>query len=225
MKEKTLERSIISPAYAIAALVFFIGLAVYVYFSVSVAMKRGIFPITDYIIQAAGLFFLVNFCKATYEYELTDDALIINEKSLFSNKHFEIPYEEINGLHYFKNKLIKPISYRYTYRMYSKLDGRTIWSLVYNIPGKKGNKTGRILMKASEEFLETFAARVPDRIRISEAEVVAYTYKREEMRLRQEGYFEDVPETDVKDAARQLEQVADTEEHKSKGSKTADKEA
>lgn len=220
MKEKTTERSIISPAYAVAALVFFIGLAVYIYFSVSVAMKHHIFPITDYIIQAVALFFLVNFTKATYEYELTDTALLIREKSLFSNKNFEISYDEINGLHYFKNKLIKPISYRYTYRMYSKLDGRTIWSLVYNIPGKKSNKNGRILLKASQEFLEAFSARVPGRICISEAEVVAYTYKREEMRLRAEGYFEDVPEADVAEATRQLEQVADTKRHVEKEKKT-----
>lgn len=84
-------------------------------------------------------------------------------------------YKDIFGVHHFKNQLMKPATYRYTRHMYSQLDNREIWSLLYDIG--EVEKIGRIMMTGSAAFWHEFSLRLPDRVAIPQEEVIAYVYQ------------------------------------------------
>lgn len=205
MKRKYTEYSIMSPGYAIIALVFFIGIAVMTFLTVSLASKQQAVPLTDYIMEAAAFIILLKIVRSRYVYELTEDELVLTEQGLFREKVLHIAYGNMIGLHYFKNQLFKPLSYRYTYRMYSKLDGRTIWSLVYTIEASKKIKYGRILIKGSDEFFNAFETSLPGKVKVKEAEVVANAYKQQELDLRAAGELAHVPTLDITETAKRVD--------------------
>lgn len=70
---------------------------------------------------------------------------------------------------------MKPATYRYTRHMYSQLDNREIWSLLYDIG--EVEKIGRIMMTGSAAFWHEFSLRLPDRVAIPQEEVIAYVYQ------------------------------------------------
>ena len=111
---------------------------------------------------------------------------------------------DLRVLEQIKNQLMKPVTYRYTYHQYAKMDNRPIWSLLYDIGSTQ--KVGRVLMKASEDFWKEFEKRMPGQIRIPQEEVVALTYKSIEKKLREQGYFKDHPEMDFEEGIKQLRQ-------------------
>ena len=122
----------------------------------------------------------------------------------WTKQELSIAYDDIFGVHHFKNQLMKPVTYRYTYHQYAKMDNRPIWSLLYDIGSTQ--KVGRVLMKASEDFWKEFEKRMPGQIRIPQEEVVALTYKSIEKKLREQGYFKDHPEMDFEEGNKQLRQ-------------------
>lgn len=165
---------------------------------------NGRVPVIDIGMQAALLWWLLDtlYCKTTYRLE--DDGLYMLKTGVGHKKELRIPYDEIFGVHHFKNQLMKPVTYRYTFHQYAKLDNRPIWSLLYDIGSDK--KVGRVLMKASEEFWKEFEKRMPGQIRIPQEEVVAFTYKAIEKKLRDQGYFKEHPEMTFEEGIKQLRQ-------------------
>ena len=57
-----------------------------------------------------------------------------------------------------------------------------------------------------EEFWKEFEKRMPGQIRIPQEEVVTFTYKGMEKKLREQGYFKEHPEMDFEEGIKQLRQ-------------------
>lgn len=161
-------------------------------------------PVIDLGMQAAILWWLLDTVLTKTVYRLEKDRLYMLKTGVGHKKELSIPYEDIFGVHHFKNQLMKPVTYRYTFHQYSKLDNRPIWSLLYDIDSDK--KVGRVLMKASEDFWKEFERRMPGQIRIPQEEVVTFTYKAMEKKLRDQGYFKEHPEMSFEEGIKQLRQ-------------------
>lgn len=161
-------------------------------------------PVIDLGMQAALLWWLLDTTLTKTVYRLEKDRLYMLKTGVGHKKELSIPYEKIFGVHHFKNQLMKPVTYRYTFHEYAKLDNRPIWSLLYDIDSDK--KVGRVLMKASEEFWKEFERRMPGQIRIPQEEVITFTYKAMEKKLRDQGYFQEHPEMSFEEGIKQLRQ-------------------
>lgn len=132
------------------------------------------FPVIDSGLQIAILWWFLDTLLTRTTYRLEDDALLMVKRGVGHKQIIRIPYSDIFGVHHFKNQLMRPMSYRYTFHQYSRLDNRPIWCLLYDIGSAK--KAGRILMKGSEPFWRAFAKKMPGQIRIPQEEVVNYAY-------------------------------------------------
>lgn len=168
------------------------------------AFVRGYVPFVDMGLQLLILWYLTDILRTRTTYTLTEDGLLLVKQGLTKRKELMIPYGDIFGVHHFKNQLMKPVTYRYTFHWYSKLDNRPIWSLLYDIGSEQ--KVGRVMMKASEPFWKEFEKRLPGQIRITQEEVITFTYKAMEKKLRERGYFKEHPEMDFEEGIHQLRQ-------------------
>ena len=190
--------------YMIPAVLGFILWAAYVCWTGYWGIVHGRVPVIDIGIQIAILWWLLDTVLTKTVYRLEDDGLYMLKTGVGHKKEIIIPYDEIYGVHHFKNQLMKPVTYRYTFHEYAKMDNRPIWSLLYDIGSTQ--KVGRVLMKASEEFWKEFEKRMPGQIRIPQEEVVTFTYKGMEKKLREQGYFKEHPEMDFEEGIKQLRQ-------------------
>ena len=161
--------------YLILSGIGFLALAGYAARLVWVHTTFHVVPLQGIIILLVALGFLISVVTAKCTYILREDELMIIKKSIFKKQELHVPYKEIFGVHHFKNQLMKPATYRYTYHMYNHLDNREIWSLLYDIGDLE--KVGRIMMTGSAAFWHEFSLRLPDRIGIPQEEVVAYVYQ------------------------------------------------
>ncbi|MDY6084114.1 MAG: hypothetical protein SPI25_02515 [Dialister sp.] len=192
-----------SPYMIVMALLFLLW-AAYVGWTSYWGIMRGYVPFVDIGLQVLILWYLTDILRTRTTYTLRDDGLLLVKQGLTKRKELLIPYDDIFGVHHFKNQLMKPVTYRYTFHWYSKLDNRPIWSLLYDIGSEQ--KVGRVLMKAAEPFWKKFEQRLPGQIRITQEEVVAFTYKAMEKKLRERGYFKEHPEMDFEEGIQQLRQ-------------------
>lgn len=190
--------------YSIAAAIGFILWAAYVCCTGYWGIMKGRLPVIDIGMQLAILWWLLDTVRTKTVYRLEKDRLYMLKTGLWRKQELSIAYDDIFGVHHFKNQLMKPVTYRYTYHQYAKMDNRPIWSLLYDIGSTQ--KVGRVLMKASEDFWKEFEKRMPGQIRIPQEEVVALTYKSIEKKLREQGYFKDHPEMDFEEGIKQLRQ-------------------
>lgn len=190
--------------YMIPAVLGFILWATYVCWTGYWGIVHGRVPVIDIGIQIAILWWLLDTVLTKTVYRLEDDGLYMLKIGVGHKKEIIIPYDEIYGVHHFKNQLMKPVTYRYTFHEYAKMDNRPIWSLLYDIGSTQ--KVGRVLMKASEEFWKEFEKRMPGQIRIPQEEVVTFTYKGMEKKLREQGYFKEHPEMDFEEGIKRLRQ-------------------
>lgn len=161
--------------YLIISGIGFIALAGYAARLAWVYTTFGVFPLQGVIILLMALLFLIHIITSKCIYTLKDDEIEIVKKSIFKKKELHIPYEKIFGVHHFKNQLMKPATYRYTYHMYNHLDNREIWSLLFDIGELE--KIGRIMMTGSAAFWHECSLRIPDRVGIPQEEVIAYMYR------------------------------------------------
>ena len=190
--------------YSIAAAIGFILWAAYVCWTGYWGIMKGRLPVIDIGMQLAILWWLLDTVRTKTVYRLEKDRLYMLKTGLWRKQELSIAYDDIFGVHHFKIQLMKPVTYRYTYHQYAKMDNRPIWSLLYDIGSTQ--KVGRVLMKASEDFWKEFEKRMPGQIRIPQEEVVALTYKSIEKKLREQGYFKDHPEMDFEEGIKQLRQ-------------------
>ncbi|HBK28024.1 MAG TPA: hypothetical protein DDY92_05710 [Dialister sp.] len=190
--------------YIIVAAIGFILWAAYVAWTAYWGIMKSRVPVIDIGMQIAILWWLLDTVMTKTVYRLEENQLYMLKTGLGHKQELKIAYEDIFGVHHFKNQLMKPVTYRYTFHQYAKMDNRPIWSLLYDIGSTQ--KVGRVLMKASEDFWKEFEKRMPGQIRIPQEEVVALTYKSMEKKLREQGYFKDHPEMDFEEGIEQLRQ-------------------
>ena len=190
--------------YIITAVIGFLLWIPYVGWTAYWGFMKGRVPVIDIGMQIAILWWLLDTVLTKTVYRLEKDGIYMLKQGVGHKQELRIAYDDIFGVHHFKNQLMKPVTYRYTFHQYAKLDNRPIWSLLYDIGSTQ--KVGRVLMKASEEFWKEFEKRMPGQIRIPQEEVVALTYKSMEKKLREQGYFKDHPEMDFEEGIEQLRQ-------------------
>ena len=128
--------------------------------------------LAEYFIEIMAIIVMVKQAVSRYTYILTDTKLVIEENSIFRNRHFEVDYNMIDGVFKFERELLTNIKYRYKYRKCSTSDPRPIWSLVYSIVDGNKVKNGRLLLKADDRFFEILEKHVPGRIRVPQADIV-----------------------------------------------------
>ena len=145
--------------YSIAAAIGFILWAAYVCWTGYWGIMKGRLPVIDIGMQLAILWWLLDTVRTKTVYRLEKDRLYMLKTGLWTKQELSIAYDDIFGVHHFKNQLMKPVTYRYTYHQYAKMDNRPIWSLLYDIGSTQ--KVGRVLMKASEDFWKEFEKRMP----------------------------------------------------------------
>lgn len=204
MKPVFTDHSILYRPYLGIMALGYLALAAYAGWTWHHALALGRLPnVADMGLQIAIFFFLLNYILMRTEYRLEEKEIVMVKKGILSRKEVRLSYDQIDGVHHFKNQLMKPMTYRYSFRMYAALDNRPIWALIYNI-NENSSKVGRVLMKGSEAFWQAFEDRLPGKIRVTQEEVIANTYKHMEKVLRSQGYFQGQKEMDVKEGVEQL---------------------
>lgn len=164
------------PYWGVVAAIL-VGVIPYIIWTWSEAAARGIIPWVDGALQVAILWYLIDIVTLRVEYRVEDTELVmIKHHLLWHKRTLRIPYADIFGVHHFKNQLMKPVTYRFTYHMYSKMDNRHIWSLLYKYKDST-KKVGRVLMKGSEDFWLALEDKLPGRVRVPQEEVLSYAFK------------------------------------------------
>lgn len=126
------------------------------------------------------IFVLVERAQAKYIVEMDQAVLRFRKKSLLGRAQHEVPYQNILGIYRYHPQLLGVIKFRRTYRMNSSLDNRIVWVLAYEATGDKGKKENRrIFFKASESMLADLAEKLPNRVKISEQQVVMEALQRD----------------------------------------------
>ena len=122
------------------------------------SISVGHILIAEYFIEIMALIVIVKQAVSRYTYILTDSEFIIKEKSFFRNRTFSVKYDDIDGIYPYNRDFLTNLRYRYKYRKCSTSDDRPIWFMVYSITKGKKVQYGR----------------VPNRVRVPEADVVFY---------------------------------------------------
>ena len=176
MKHIVTDQSTLHKPYLYILLAVCLAAAGYTGLTIRYIISRGLIPWMDVVTLVIVWLFLAVIGLTRAEYRLEDKAVVMTVRNPLRTRRVTVPYSAINGVHPFKVQLVKNVFYRYTFRLYSYLDNRTIWSMIFTIPGK--DKNARVLMKASETFWEALEAKCPGKIRITQDEAVTNTYIR-----------------------------------------------
>lgn len=136
--------------------------------------------LAEYFIELATIMVLVKNAVSSYTYILTDSAFVIEEKSVFRKRHFEVPYELIDGVYQFRQEFMGQLQFRYKYRKCSTSDPRPVYAMAYAIINGNKVKHGRCLLKAEDAFFEELEKHVPGRVRVPQEEVVFYAVVRKD---------------------------------------------
>ena len=110
--------------YSIAAAIGFILWAAYVCWTGYWGIMKGRLPVIDIGMQLAILWWLLDTVRTKTVYRLEKDRLYMLKTGLWRKQELSIAYDDIFGVHHFKNQLMKPVTYRYTYHQYAKMDNR-----------------------------------------------------------------------------------------------------
>lgn len=108
-----------------------------------------------------------------FTYEADKKMLRITKIGLFGGtKVYEVPYRDIDGFFPYQPKLMSIIKTRRTFRLHSALDGRQVWAVAYEAPGRKGKaENRRIYFKPSEDMLALLAEKMPSKFKVTEEEI------------------------------------------------------
>lgn len=118
------------------------------------------------------IFELVSRAQVKLTYELDDMVFRFTKQGLLGTQVYEVPYNNVVGVHYYVPKMISAVKFRHTYRLHSALDGRKVLTLVYYVINNGKIENRRIYFKASEKLLNGLSQRLPNKIFISEEEIV-----------------------------------------------------
>lgn len=143
------------------------------------SLAKGVWLVDEFLIEFIILAVFLKQALSRYTYVLTENELIIKERSFFRTRTLTIPYEMIDGVFPFKRQWVTTIRYRYKYRKASSLDTRPVYALAFaTVKGMK-LQHGRVLMKAEPQFYKVLSQYV-DRIDVPEADVILYATVRED---------------------------------------------
>ncbi len=108
-----------------------------------------------------------------YTYEADKKMLRITKTGLFGGKKvYEVPYRDIDGIFPYQPKLMSIIKTRRTFRLHSALDGRPVWAVAYEVPGRKGKaENRRIYFKPSEKMIALLEEKMPSKVKVTEEEI------------------------------------------------------
>ncbi len=137
-------------------------------------ITKQVFLLSEYFIEIVALIVILKQAVGRYTYILTEDKLIIEEKSFFRNRHFEVDYNMIDGVYEFRQELVSNFKFRYKYRKCSTADTRKVWALVYTIANGTKVQNARVLLKGEDTFFDILNTYVPNRIRVPQSDVVFY---------------------------------------------------
>jgi hypothetical protein len=66
------------------------------------------------------------------------------------------------------------IKFRRTFRLHSALDGRPVWVIAYEAPGRRGKpENRRIFFKPSDVMLEMLHEKMPSKVKVTEEDIFA----------------------------------------------------
>lgn len=108
-----------------------------------------------------------------FTYDADKKMLRITRNGLLGGtKTYEVPYRAIDGIFPYRPKLMSIIKTRRTFRLHSALDGRQVWAIAYEAPGRKGKaENRRIYFKPSEDMLALLAEKMPSKVKVTEEEI------------------------------------------------------
>lgn len=109
-------------------------------------------------------------CKPTYDISVERKFLKIVKHTVWGKTQvYEIPYREIAGIFSYTPKLMRSIKFRYSYRLNSALDPRTVWTLAWRRSFENGNEANvRIYFKASKQVMQALAEKMPNGVDVPE---------------------------------------------------------
>ena len=158
----------------VSAVLFILLLALSIYKWV----VDGIHQPIEVFINIMFLFVLVQRIQPSYVVEVDQSVFRITKKSWFGTKVFEVPYKAIAGIYRYQAQLVRAVSYRYTYRLNSMLDNRTVWALAYRAANKKGKmQNRRIYFKANKAVMDALEEKLPNKVKVPEDQVVVTLLK------------------------------------------------
>jgi len=109
-------------------------------------------------------------CKPTYDISVERKYLRIVKHTIWGKtKVYEIPYREIAAIFSYQPKLMRTVKFRYSYRLNSALDARTLWTLAWRRRFDDGSEANvRIYFKASKQVMDALAEKMPNRVNVPE---------------------------------------------------------
>lgn len=149
-----------------------VGLACFVMFIVSIMryVYLNILEPVPIFFYAMLVWIILLRCKPTYDISVERKYLKIVKHDIWGKtKVFEIPYREIAGIFSYQPKLMRTIKFRYSYRLNSALDARTLWTLAWRRSFENGSEANvRIYFKASKQVIAALAEKMPNRVDVPE---------------------------------------------------------
>ena len=152
--------------FIIAALLFF------VLFSINVLryIYLGIFDGPPSFFYLMIIAIIYGRTKPTYDVAVERRAFRIVKHGIFGKTTvYEIPYRDIMGIFHYKPELVRSVKFRYTYRLNSALDSRTMWTLAWRRQEDNGKENNvRIYFKASKEVIRALSDKLPGKVDVPE---------------------------------------------------------
>ena len=146
-----------------------VGIACFVMFIVSILryVYLNVLEPVPIFFYAMLVWILLLRCKPTYDVSVERKYLKIVKHDIC--KVFEIPYREIAAIFSYQPKLMRTVKFRYSYRLNSALDARTLWTLAWRRSFDDGSEANvRIYFKASKEVMDALAEKMPNRVNVPE---------------------------------------------------------
>lgn len=149
-----------------------VGIACFVMFIVSILryVYLNVLEPVPIFFYAMLVWILLLRCKPTYDISVERKYLRIVKHTIWGKtKVYEIPYREIAAIFSYQPKLMRTIKFRYSYRLNSALDARTLWTLAWRRRFDDGSEANvRIYFKASKQVMDALAEKMPNRVNVPE---------------------------------------------------------
>ena len=147
-----------------------VGIACFVMFIVSILryVYLNVLEPVPIFFYAMLVWILLLRCKPTYDISVERKYLRIVKHTIWGKtKVYEIPYREIAAI--FSYQLMRTVKFRYSYRLNSALDARTLWTLAWRRRFDDGSEANvRIYFKASKQVMDALAEKMPNRVNVPE---------------------------------------------------------
>ena len=149
-----------------------VGIACFVMFIVSILryVYLNVLEPVPIFFYAMLVWILLLRCKPTYDISVERKYLRIVKHTIWGKtKVYEIPYREIAAIFSYQPKLMRTVKFRYSYRLNSALDARTLWTLAWRRRFDDGSEANvRIYFKASKQVMDALAEKMPNRVNVPE---------------------------------------------------------